>query len=72
MIWNFLSHNLEGSSPGGKFKTMPDVFYEEMDKMFEELKIQVKDTDNKQIIKNANNFIATFTPQKKPINIKSY
>ena len=49
---------------------MPDMFYEKMDKMFEELQIQVEDTDNKKEIKEANNFIATFTPQKEPIIIK--
>lgn len=46
---------------------MPELFYEKMDKMFEELQIELEDTDDKKKIKEADNFIATFTPQKEPI-----
>lgn len=49
---------------------MPDIFYKEMDKMFKELKIELEDTDDKKKIKEADNFIATFTPQKEPIIIE--
>jgi len=48
---------------------MPEQFYKELEKMFIELSIDVEDTDDKQKIKQANNFIATFTPQKEPICI---
>lgn len=48
---------------------MPELFYEKMDKMFEELEIELEDTDDKEKIKEADNFIATFTPQKEPIII---
>ena len=46
---------------------MPELFYEKRDKMFEELQIELEDTDDKKKIKEADNFIATFTPQKEPI-----
>lgn len=49
---------------------MPELFYEKMDKMFEELKIELEDTDDKKKIKEAQNFVATFTPQKEPIIIE--
>ncbi len=49
---------------------MPELFYEKMDEMFKELKIEVEDTDDKNKIKEADNFIATFTPQKEPIIIE--
>lgn len=48
---------------------MPEAFYEKMDKMYEELKIKVEDTDDKTKIKEADNFVATFTPQKEPVVI---
>lgn len=41
---------------------LPEKFYEEMDKMFEELGIELEDTDDKEKIRNADNFIATFIP----------
>nr|DAH30183.1 MAG TPA: hypothetical protein [Caudoviricetes sp.] len=49
---------------------MPEIFYEEMDKMFEELGIKLEDTDDKEKMKQADNFVATFTPDTKPIIIK--
>lgn len=49
---------------------MPDVFYEEMDKMFKDLGIELEATDDKDKIKQAENFIATFTPDSKPIVIE--
>ncbi len=49
---------------------MPDIYYERLDKMFKELKIELEDTDDKKKIKEADNFIATFTPQKIPIKIE--
>lgn len=49
---------------------MPEIFYEKMDKMFEELQIELEDTDDKKKIKEADNFIATFTPQKEPIIVE--
>lgn len=49
---------------------MPDIYYEKLDKMFKELKIELEDTDDKKKIKEADNFIATFTPQKEPIKIE--
>ena len=42
--------------------SVPEKFYEEMDKMFEELGIELEDTDDKEKIRNADNIIATFTP----------
>lgn len=47
---------------------LPEKFYKEMDKMFEELGIELEDTDDKEKIMNADMFIATFTPSE-PINI---
>lgn len=49
---------------------MPEVFYDEMDKMFVELGIELEDTDDKEKIKQADNFIATFTPDIQPIVIE--
>lgn len=49
---------------------MPDIYYERLDKMFKDLKIELEDTDDKKKIKEADNFIATFTPQKTPIKIE--
>lgn len=49
---------------------MPEVFYEEMDKMFEELGIVLEDTNDKEKMKQADNFIATFTPDIEPIIIE--
>ena len=49
---------------------MPENFYIEMDKMLHELRIKVEDTDDKLKIKEANNFIATFKPQKEPIVVE--
>lgn len=49
---------------------MPENFYEEMDKMFSDLQIELEDTDDKKRIKEAGNFIATFTPQPEPIMIE--
>ncbi len=49
---------------------MPELFYKKMDKLFEELDIKLEDTDDKEKIKEADNFIATFTPQKEPIKIE--
>ena len=49
---------------------MPEIFYKEMDKMFEELGIQLEDTDDKEKIKQADNFVATFTPDVEPIVIE--
>lgn len=49
---------------------MPELFYEKMDEMFVELKIELEDTDDKEKIKEAKNFVATFTPQKEPIIIE--
>lgn len=48
---------------------MPDIFYDEMDKMFVDLGIELEDTDDKEKIIQAGNFIATFTPDSKPIVI---
>ena len=42
--------------------SIPEKFYEEMNKMFEELGIELEDTDDKEKIRNADSFIATFTP----------
>ena len=47
---------------------LSEKFYKEMDKMFEDLGIELKDTDDKEEIMNAEMFIATFTPSE-PINI---
>lgn len=49
---------------------MPELFYERMEAMFKELEIELEDTDDKEKIKEADNFIATFTPQKEPIKIE--
>ena len=49
---------------------MPEVFYKEMDKMFKELNIELEDTDDKIKIKEAENFIATFTPQREKVIIE--
>lgn len=49
---------------------MPELFYEKMDEMFKELKIELEDTDDKEKIKEAENFVASFTPQKEPIVIE--
>lgn len=42
--------------------SLPEKFYEEMDKMFDELGIELKDTNDKEEIINAEMFIATFSP----------
>ena len=44
--------------------SMPEKFYKKMDKMFEDLNIELVDTDDKEKIKSADNFIATFTPSE--------
>lgn len=49
---------------------MPDIYYDSFDEMFKELNIELEDTDDKKKIKEANNFIATFTPQKEPTIIE--
>lgn len=49
---------------------MPEIFYKEMDKMFKDLGIELEDTDDKEKIKQAGNFIATFTPDTEPIIIE--
>lgn len=49
--------------------SIPEKFYQEMDKMFEELGIDLEDTDDTEKIKNSDNFITTFTPSD-PIIIK--
>lgn len=49
---------------------MPELFYKKMDEMFKELKIDLEDTNDKEKIKEAENFVATFTPQKEPIKIE--
>lgn len=43
---------------------MPEIFYEKMDKMFEELGIELEDTSDKEKIKQSKNFIATFSPSE--------
>lgn len=48
---------------------IPEKFYEEMDKMFEELIIEIEDTNDKDKIRKSKNFIATFTPSE-PIIIE--
>lgn len=48
---------------------MPELFYKKMDEVFKELKINLEDTNDKEKIKEAENFVATFTPQKEPIKI---
>lgn len=54
---------------GGIF-IMPEIFYEKMDELlFDVLKIEVEDTDDKTKIKMADNFIAIFTPEREPIVI---
>lgn len=55
---------------GGKQIIMPEVFYEEMDKMFEELGIELEDTNDKEKMKEADNFVVTFTPEIDPIIIR--
>ena len=40
------------------------LFYKEMDKVFIDLGIELEDTDDKEKIMNAGNFISTFTPSK--------
>lgn len=50
--------------------SIPEKFYKEMDKMFEELGIELEDTNDKEKIRNAENFIAIFTPDKEPIVIE--
>lgn len=50
--------------------SLPESFYKEMDKMFDELGIELEDTDDKEKIMNADMFIATFTPDKEPIIIE--
>lgn len=49
--------------------SLPEKFYKEMDKMFDELNIKLEDTDDKEKIKKADNFISTFTPSQ-PIIIE--
>lgn len=49
---------------------MPEIFYKEMDKMFEELGIELEDTDDKEKMKQADNFVVTFTPDTDPIIIQ--
>ena len=46
---------------------IPEIFYEKMDEMFKELGIELEDTNDKEKIRNADNFIATFTPSEKII-----
>ena len=41
---------------------MPELFFQEMDKMFKELHIDLEDTDDKEKIKQSSNFITTFSP----------
>jgi len=55
---------------GGIFITMPEFFYDEMNKMFDELGVNLEDTDDKEKIKQASDFIATFTPDTEPIVIE--
>lgn len=49
--------------------SIPEKFYKEMDKMFEELGIELENTDDKEKIMNADMFISIFTPSE-PIVIK--
>ena len=49
---------------------MPDIYYERLEEMFKELNIELEDTNDKKKIKEADNFIATFTPQKEPTIIE--
>lgn len=49
---------------------MPDIFYNEMDKMFDELGVKLEDTDDKEKIKLADNFVAIFTPDSEPTIIE--
>lgn len=42
---------------------MPDIFYDEMDELFRNLSIEVEDTNDKATIIDAENFVATFTPE---------
>lgn len=67
-MWEFLctiSCRLEWED----FNFMPEIFYKEMDKMFDELGTDFEDTDDKEKIKEADNFVATFAPENKPIII---
>lgn len=48
---------------------MSESFYERMDELFKELNIELEDTDDKKKIKDADNFISTFTPQRNPLVI---
>lgn len=48
---------------------MPEIFYKEMDKMFDDLGAKFEDTDDKEKIREADNFVTTFTPDNKPIVI---
>lgn len=48
---------------------MPEKFYDEMDKMFDELGIQLEDTDDKEEMMDAGNFVVVFTPEDKKVNI---
>lgn len=52
-----------------KIVIMPEIFYEEMDKMFDDLGIELEDTDDKEKIMQSGNFIATFSPESKLIEI---
>lgn len=49
---------------------MPEIFYEKMDKMFEDLGIVLEDTNDKEKMKQADNFVVTFTPDTEPIIIE--
>lgn len=52
------------------YNIMPESYYEKMKELYKELNIELEDTDEKQKIINANNFIATFTPKREPIKIE--
>lgn len=67
-MWEFLctiSCRLEWED----FNIMPEIFYKEMDKMFNELGTDFEDTDDKEKIRDADNFVTTFAPENKPIII---
>ena len=49
---------------------MPEIFYEKTDKMFEDLGIVLEDTNDKEKMKQADNFVVTFTPDTEPIIIE--
>ena len=51
---------------------MPEIFYKEMDKMFNELGTDFEDTDDKEKIRDADNFVTTFAPENKPIIIDQF